>query len=94
MPFEYSEELISDESYKAEFQKKEVFVGIGKKEYKIVKREQLDEAKKLIEDLVEETFNMCSYITDAELESKTLYDVDFITQKLKPVIENYVESYA
>jgi hypothetical protein len=94
MPFDCSEELISDESYKQEYQKKEIFVGIGKKEYKIVKQGQLDDAKKRIEDAVEEMFNMSSPLAKEEIEPETLYNINFMTEKLKPVIENYLESYA
>lgn len=94
MPFDYTEEIIADESYREQYQNKEILVTIGKKEYKIKKREQLDEAKKLLQDVVEETFNMTSSVTQEELEAATLYDVDFMTEKLKPVIENYLASYA
>lgn len=94
MPFSLTEEIINDDSYQTEFQKKEINVFLGKKEFKILKREQLDEAKKQLEDLVEETFNMCTEITESELEPQTLYDIDFMAGKLKPVIENYLDSYA
>lgn len=94
MPFSLTEEIINDDSYQTEFQKKEINVFLGKKEFKILKREQLDEAKKQLEDLVEETFNMCTEITEIELEPKTLYNIDFMADKLKPVIENYLDSYA
>lgn len=94
MPFSLTEEIINDDSYQSEFQKKEINVFLGKKEFKILKREQIDEAKKQLEDLVEETFNMCSEIHENELEPETLYDIDFMAEKLKPVIENYLDSYA
>ena len=94
MPYNYTEEIIADESYKSEYHNRDIYATIGKKEYKIIKKRQLDEAKKIIEDVVEETFNMTSYVTGAELEPNTLYDIDFITDKLKPVIENYLANYA
>ena len=94
MPFDYTEEIISDESYKSEYHNKDIYITVGKKEYKIIKKAQLDEAKKLLEDVVEETFNMTSYVTGEYLETNTLYSIDFMTEKLKPVIENYLASYA
>lgn len=93
MPFEYSEEMINETDYQSDFQRKEIYVIIGKKEYKIIKREQLDEAKKKLEDIVEETFNMSCTITESELDPSTLFDIEFMADKMRPVIENYLTSY-
>ena len=47
MPYNYTEEIIADESYKSEYHNRDIYATIGKKEYKIIKKRQLDEAKKI-----------------------------------------------
>lgn len=93
MPFDKTEELINEVTYKNQFQQKIIRVITGKTEYKILKQQQFDEAKEKLEDVVEETFNMTSSVTEQELEPEILYNEEFMISKLKPVVENYLDSY-
>ena len=44
-------------------------------------------------DVVEETFNMKCNITEEDLKSNIIFNEQFIIKSLKPIIENYLESY-
>lgn len=89
MPFEATEELINDNSIGEGYDKKEVKISIGKKDYRIT-NEQKREVKEGFNQLIEEIYNERSGIT--ELDLKNLYDSDFIISKLTPVLENYLKT--
>lgn len=87
MPFENTQDLIYDSSIGEDYDKREVKVIIGKKEFKIT-NEQKREAKEGFNQLIEEIYNEKSSITESDLEN--LYKSDFIITKLTPVLENYL----
>lgn len=89
MPFENTQELINDNNFGLDYDKKEVKIIYGKKEFKIT-NEQRQEAKDGFNQFIEEIYNEQSAITEAELES--IFNVDFIISKLAPVLENYLSS--
>ncbi len=89
MPFENTQELINDNSIGEGYDKKEIKVIIGKKEYKITNDQKRD-AKDGLNQLIEEIYNEASGITESDL--KTLYEPEFIISKLSPVLENYLKS--
>lgn len=93
MPFATVVELINETNYLQRFQQKIIKVFNGKKEYRIEKK-NIDESGKLLEDYIEESFNMSSIVTEAELDETILYSEDFMLSKFKPVVENYISSYA
>lgn len=88
MPFETTEEVISDLSYEDDYQKRTVRIGLGKKEYRIT-RDAIKEAKGKIHETAEEIFNETIGITETELKEK-IYDTDFIVEKLTPILQNYL----
>jgi hypothetical protein len=90
MPFATTEEVMNDFSYEDEYQKRIIKVALGKKEYRIT-RDSLNEAKGVIQETAEEIFNETIGITETELKEK-IYDIDFIIEKLTPVLQNYLLS--
>ena len=80
MPYNYTEEIIADESYKSEYHNRDIYATIGKKEYKIIKKRQLDEAKKIIEDVLRKAFDNCRLIEDFEDKTKLNNIYDFMTE--------------
>ncbi|MBN2348625.1 MAG: hypothetical protein JXJ22_07310 [Bacteroidales bacterium] len=90
MPFNETEEVINDLSYEDDYQKRVVKVTLGKKEYRIT-RDSLYEAKGIIQETAEEIFNEAIGVTETELKDK-IYDIDFIIEKLTPVLQNYLLS--
>lgn len=90
MPFKSIEELLKDLSYESEYQKRTVKITLGKKEYRIT-RDAMIEAKGIIQETTEEIFNETIGITESELKEK-IYNVDFIIDKLTPVLQNYLSS--
>jgi len=87
MPFEKVEDLLND-PLKDDYQKKEAKITVEKKEFKITK-ELLNEAQEEFKDTAEKVFNSKSEITEEQLQS--IYETDFIIERLKPIIENYRE---
>ena len=70
---------------------KEVKVISGKKEYKF-KESLLPEAQTDINTMAEEIFNEEITLTAEDIDS--IYNTNFIIEKLTPIITNYVSSYA
>ena len=93
VPINETWDLLNDYDYTDQYQKRVIKITQGKKEYKIISGKQLAEVSTALEEVVEETFNMTSSVTEDELESNVLYNEGFIIEKLKPIIENYMESY-
>lgn len=87
MPFEKVEDLLND-PLKDDYQKKEAKISVERKEFKITK-ELLNEAKEEFRDTAEKVFNSKTEITEEQL--KSLYEPEFIIEKLIPIIENYRE---
>ncbi len=87
LPVGSTEEIINDHSYEDEFQKREVRIGVGKKEYKITREQRMD-AQDSVSQLVEEIFNYNIAITEQEM--KDIYKPEFIISKLTDVITDYL----
>ena len=85
MPFKDTEEIINDTSYKANYQKREVKISVGNKDYKI------SEAEENLNRTVEEIFNETIGITEKDMNEK-LYSPDFIINTLTPVIHKYMSN--
>jgi len=88
MPFDVTEELINDTSYTDRFQKRVIKVSNGQKEFRIT-HEQLTDASTTLKEAVEEIFNAEIAITEEDLNNR-IYHVDFIMEKLAPVVHNYL----
>ncbi|TVZ22803.1 hypothetical protein JM84_1715 [Dokdonia sp. Hel_I_63] len=80
------EELISDDIYENNYQKRIISFFINKKEIKLTN--QFLEAKEKIQNTVEEIFN--SEIVVNESETDSLFETKFILEKLSPIIEEYL----
>jgi hypothetical protein len=74
-----------------DYSDKEVKVISGKKEYKF-KESLLHEAQTDINTMAEEIFNEEITLTAEDIDS--IYDTNFIIEKITPIITNYVSSYA
>lgn len=90
LPYDTTVDLINEELEKEGHQKVEVKVLWGKKVYNITK-EQMNDARNSIKQTAEEIFNETSAIT--ELDLPQIYNRDFIIERLKPVLNNYLTSY-
>lgn len=86
IPFEQTEELISDDTFEDGYNKREIKVTIGNQEYKISK--ELNEAKEKVNSLVEEIFNSKFGIKESEINE--MYDNEFIVNIMTQVITNYL----
>lgn len=91
MPFPTMESLISDSSEDGNYQKKEITILGGKKEYKISKQ-LIAEAGEELSETAEKIFNAITAITQDELEHK-IHKRDFIIEKMSSVISNYIAGY-
>lgn len=91
MPFETMQEMIADTSEDGNYQKKEISIFHGKREYKISKQ-LISEAGEELSETAEKIFNATSAITHKELEEK-LHVLDFIIDKMSAVISNYISGY-
>ena len=91
MPFEVISELLAENDETGEYQTKRTVLKIGKKEYRITK-DLRKEAKEQYSETAEKVFNAAIGITQSELENNTIYQPDFIVNKLSVVISNYIAS--
>lgn len=91
MPFTTMESLISDSTEDGNYQKKEITILGGKKEYKISKQ-LIAEAGEELSETAEKIFNAITAITQDELEHK-IHNRDFIIEKMSSVISNYIAGY-
>jgi len=87
MPFKKTSDLIDDTSYENEFQKREVKIGIGNKEFKIT-QEQHNDAAESVNQIVEEIFNATIGISEEEMGY--IYKPEFVVSKLTDVLLNYL----
>lgn len=94
LSFEDTEELIDEASKSDGYQSKVMNIKFGRNEYKLKIEDKIKDAKKLFENVIEESFNVEIPIDKEELVPQILYDESFILSKLQPVVENYIESYA
>lgn len=88
MPVDKIETIINKPN-EEDYQKKEAKLVVGKKEYKITK-EMINEASDEFKQTAEKVFNMKTSITEAEMDD--LHNVDFIFNKLIPVLVNYLSN--
>ncbi|MCD8418810.1 hypothetical protein J2Q11_13870 [Tenacibaculum finnmarkense genomovar finnmarkense] len=86
VPFNKVEEIISDKNYESEYQKRTIKFLFNKKEIKLTN--EFQEAKEIIKETVEEIFNSEIIIHESEIES--LFDTEFILEKLSPIIQEYL----
>ena len=86
VPFEDVEKIIENKDYESDYQKRVLKFIFDKKEYKITN--EYIEAKETIKDTVEEIFNTEVIISEPEIES--LFEIDFILEKMVPVIQQYL----
>jgi len=86
VPIDSIEETINDTSYEEHYQKRILKFFFGKKEVKLTN--ELDEAKDKIKSTVEEIFNSEVVITEEDVDK--LFDLDFIIEKMTPVLQDYM----
>ena len=86
IPFNDVEKIISSTGYESEYQKRVLKFIFNKKEFKLTS--EYVEAKEIIKDTVEEIFN--SEVSVSESEMETLFETEFILEKMSPVIQEYL----
>ena len=91
MPVDTMTELMSDSTEDGNYQKKETWIRLGRREYKITKQ-LIAEAGEELKETAEKIFNATSAITQKELEEK-IHDKQFMIEKMSDVITNYISSY-
>lgn len=91
MPFGVLGDLLAENDDTGEYQTKRTVLRIGKKEYRITK-DLRKEAKEQYSETAEKVFNAAIGVTQSELENNTVYQPDYIVNKLSAVISNYIES--
>lgn len=91
MPMDTMRELMSDTSEDGNYQKKETWIRLGRREYKISKQ-LIAEAGEELKETAEKIFNATSVVTQQELEEK-IHNKDFMIEKMSDVISNYISSY-
>lgn len=90
IPFDEASELLR-ESDEPEYKVKEVKISLGKRELKY-KENQKQEMQTETELFAEELFNESVPLNLNEIER--IYDVDFVLEKLKPVVQKFVSDHA
>lgn len=91
MPFEMISDLLAETDDSGEYQTKRTIFKIGKKEFRIT-RQLIKDAEEQYSETAEKVFNAAIGITQSELENNTIYQPDYIVNKLSGVISNYVSS--
>lgn len=91
MPFEMISDLLAETDDFGEYQTKRTIFRIGKKEFRIT-RQLIKDAEEQYSETAEKVFNAAIGITQSELENNTIYQPDYIVNKLSGVISNYVSS--
>lgn len=91
MPFEMISDLLAETDDSGEYQTKRTIFRIGKKEFRIT-RQLIKDAEEQYSETAEKVFNAAIGITQSELENNTIYQPDYIVNKLSGVISNYVSS--
>ena len=87
VPSDIVEGIINDDTDEEDYQTKETQIRLGKKEYKIKHIRQ--EAAEELRDTIERIFNERVEVNEEEINSKAIYDTDFIIEKITTVINNY-----
>lgn len=90
VPFDVVEKIIN-EGFLVRGYKRVVKFITGKKEYKI--KEEYNELKNQIDKVLEKVLNFKTTITKQEFDEK-LFETEFILDKMKSVLQNYIISYA
>ncbi len=86
VPFNEVEKLINDKEYEKDYQKRILKFILNKKEIKLTS--EYVEAKEAIQETVEEIFN--SGVVIGEAETEKLFNIEFIIDKLTPVLQEYL----
>ena len=86
VPFNETEEIISESENDEEYQKKEIRFKVGRREYKFTRERK--EAEEKIKETVEEIFNTRIAIKKADLNN--LYKPEYIMEKMIPVVQSYL----
>lgn len=92
LPAKVIEDMISDHNYQKKYQKREIQLILGEKEYHIIR----EEAKEVFKEAAEEVYNYQIEISDKEYNCKEgekhrIYDENFILDKLSPIVYKYFE---
>ncbi|MCT4599980.1 MAG: hypothetical protein N4A32_03690 [Marinifilaceae bacterium] len=91
-PSNMVEDIIFNHKYEKDYQKREVKLKLGEREYRIIR----EEAQKKIKNTIEEVYNCQIKITKKEFTCKVknkpkIYDSSFILEKLSPIVHKYFE---
>lgn len=92
VPTKIVEDILLDHSYQKDYQKREVQLLLGEREYRIIR----EEAQEIFKQAAEEVYNFQIEITEEEFNSKEddkpkIYDENFILDKLSPIVHKYFE---
>ncbi len=93
VPFQKVKELINSLRFVEKYRKKRIKIINGKNEITIL-QEHINEAEDKLKTTIEEIFNQSSIIHQNDIDNDLIYKEDFIVEKLKPVLDNYLVSYA
>lgn len=93
VPFQKVKEIIESLKFAEKYRKKRIKIINGKNEIKIF-QEQVNEAEEKLKTTIEEIFNQNSIIYQNDIDKELIYKEDFIVEKLKPILDNYLISYA
>jgi hypothetical protein len=89
MPFDTVQDLLNETDDSGEYQRREVKLIYGKKEYKISK-ELFNEAGETLRETAEKIYNATTSISQEELDK--IYNTDFIVEKIGAVLTNYLST--
>lgn len=92
VPIDRIEKIIDDKSFLDKFQKRLVKIINGKQELKLTQNYE-DETENKLKEIAEEIFNFTTVISHSDIENNKIYEIDYIINKIKPVLENYLSSY-
>ena len=88
LPFEDTSDIINDNSYEQEYQKKEIKIIRGKKEYRITR--EMKEAQEKISETIEEIFNYPIAVSAHELYN--IFDEDVMISNFTAVLEKFLSN--
>lgn len=86
VPLNETNDILLDNNYEDEYQKKEVKIINGKREFKLIR----EEAQSIIKETVEELFNYRLVVSENDLEK--IFEQDFIISELTNVLQLYLSN--
>lgn len=93
VPINKIEEIIDDKTFLEKFQKRLVKIINGKQELKLTQNYEEIETENKLKEIAEEIFNFTTTISHTDIENNVIYKTEYIKEKIKPVLENYLSSY-